>query len=378
MNMKRFFHGVLVFSFLAVTACTADAAGLKAVCSNFPSYDFTRHVLGDGSEIKMLLKPGMEAHGYEPTMQDIAAISDCDLFVFTGGESDVWAERLLNSLGKKGPRAVRLVDLVDTVSEEIAEGMQADHGHHHGHNHGHTHCHDLDSPDGLCNHEHDHDDGHDHCHEHDSCCHEHSHDDGHTHCHDHDSDGLCSHHNHDEHHEEEEIDEHVWTSPANAVKLVSGIADSACAVDPVGCPGYRERAGKYIESLEKLDDDFSQMIKNSKRHEIIVADRFPFRYLVDEFGLSYYAAFPGCAAQVDVNPATIAFLIDKVKADKIPVVFHIELSPARIARAVAKATGADIECLHAVHNITLDDYEKGEDYESLMRKNLKVLEKALN
>ena len=156
------------------------------------------------------------------------------------------------------------------------------------------------------------------------------------------------------------------------------LGEVAAELDPENKAQYASRAAVYLEQLRRLDDDFRKLIEGSKRREIIVGDRFPFLYFCREFGLKYYAAFPGCANQTEPNPETVAFLIDKVKQDGIPVVFHIELSNGQMARAIADATGAQVRLLNAVHNVSAEDFEKGITYLDLMRHNLNVLKEALN
>ncbi len=141
---------------------------------------------------------------------------------------------------------------------------------------------------------------------------------------------------------------------------------------------YQKNAEAYIAKLEKLDKDFHDVIDHAKRKEIIVGDRFPFLYFAKEFGLTYYAAFPGCSTDTEANPATIAFLVDKVKEDHIPVVFHIEMSNEQMSKAIAEATGAKNELLNAVHNVSDEEFKKGVTYIDLMNHNVKVLKEALN
>lgn len=178
--------------------------------------------------------------------------------------------------------------------------------------------------------------------------------------------------------EEPEYDEHVWTSPVNAMAIVQKLCDNLCEEDPDNADYYKKNTSDYIAKLKDLDNEFKDVVADSKRKEIIVADRFPFRYFVDEYGLDYYAAFPGCSVDSDASPATVAFLTDKIKDDNIPIVFHIELSAGNICNSIARDTGAKSEQLNAVHNITKDDFESGKTYLDFMEENVKVLKEALN
>ncbi len=186
-------------------------------------------------------------------------------------------------------------------------------------------------------------------------------------------------HNHEEgEHEGEEYDEHVWTSPKNAVKIVEAITDSLVEADSENAEYYSENAENYMEKLASLDSAFSETVEKSKRNLIVVGDRFPLRYLCEEYDIEYFAAFPGCSAQVEANPKTIAFLSGKIKEEKIPVVFKTDLSKGLVAETLAESTGAEVKTLYSCHVISAIDYENGESYLSLMERNLKALEEALN
>lgn len=177
---------------------------------------------------------------------------------------------------------------------------------------------------------------------------------------------------------EPEMDEHVWTSPKNAELIVQKISDELCNADPDNADSYKKNTTDYLTKLDKLDSEFQDVVDNAERKEIIVGDRFPFRYFVDEYGLKYYAAFPGCSTDTEASAATVAFLIDKVKDDNIPVVFHIELSNESMCDSICDSTGAKKELLNAVHNVSKDDFENGVTYIDLMEHNVEVLREALN
>lgn len=327
-----------------LTACSnqdkADAHKLKIVTTNFAEYDFARQITGDKADVKMLLKPGAESHSYEPSPQDIKTIQDSDLFVYVGGDSDEWVGDILESMDKK-PNTFKLMDAVDLMEEEVKEGMVHEH----------------------------HDDDKD-------CCDEHEHE--HEHEHKHEEHADKHEHEHEEHADEPEMDEHVWTSPVNAIKIVEKMSAEIIKLDPNNADTYKKNTEEYIKKLQKLDGEFREVVKNGKRKEIVVGDRFPFLYFVKEYGIEYYAAFPGCSKDTDTNPATIAFLTEKVKEDNIPVVFHIELSNEQMSKAIAEATGAKSELLNAVHNISDEDFKKGVTYIDLMEHNVEVLKEALN
>ncbi|MDR1000518.1 MAG: metal ABC transporter substrate-binding protein [Clostridiales bacterium] len=180
-----------------------------------------------------------------------------------------------------------------------------------------------------------------------------------------------------EEHEHGEIDEHVWTSPRNAKLIVQRISDALCGVDSANAAIYKQNADAYIAKLEELDTKFQGVIDNASRKTIVFGDRFPFRYFADAYGLDYFAAFPGCSTETEPSAATVAFLIDKVKAEQIPVVFHIELSNARMADTIAEQTGAKVLELHACHNISKADFEVGKTYIDIMTANVDALKEAI-
>ncbi len=293
---------------------TAENDGVKIVTTIFPPFDFARNVAGDKASVKQLLPVGAESHSYEPAPQDIITLQNCDLFIYTGGESDVWIDDILSSLGEKAPKTLKLLDCVDPLCEEYVDGMQSEH--------------------------------------------------------DHDS--------HDHEHDDEEYDEHVWTSPKNAVKITERIADAISAIDPENADSYAENSAEYIAKLNAVDKKLTETVASSERKTIVVGDRFPFRYLAEHYGLEYYAAFPGCSSDSDASAATIIFLTEKVKSEQIPAVLYIEFSTHKVADAVADSAKVGIELLHSCHNVTNEQIKSGVDYISLMEQNIEVLKKVLN
>lgn len=177
---------------------------------------------------------------------------------------------------------------------------------------------------------------------------------------------------------EPEMDEHVWTSPRNAILIVQKLSDALCEIDPLNANDYKENTTNYIEQLKNLDGQFQEVVDNAARTEIVVGDRFPFRYFADAYGLTYYAAFPGCSTETGASAATVSFLIDKVKEDNIPVVFHIELTNEQMCDSICEATGAKSELLNAVHNVSKDDFNAGVTYLELMGHNVLALKEALD
>ena len=178
--------------------------------------------------------------------------------------------------------------------------------------------------------------------------------------------------------EEEEYDEHVWTSLENAIIIIDYLKDEIIKIDPDNKDIYEANAKKYIDQIKEVDNEFKQVVSTAKRKEIIFGDRFPLRYFTLEYGLDYYAAFPGCSEQTEASAKTISFLINKVKEDNIPVVFKVELSSGKIADTIAKESNSKVLEFNSAHNISKKDFDKGITYVDIMKSNVKVLKEALN
>ena len=178
--------------------------------------------------------------------------------------------------------------------------------------------------------------------------------------------------------EETEYDEHIWTSPMNALIITRKLKDEIIKLDENNKDKYESNASDYLAKLTQLDIDIRNVLRNSKRKELIFGDRFPLRYFVDEYNLKYYAAFPGCSGQTEASAKTISYLVDKVKKDKIPFIFHIELSNGKIAETIAKETNTKVLEFHSLHNISQEDFDAGLTYIDLMNKNIENLKEALN
>lgn len=189
--------------------------------------------------------------------------------------------------------------------------------------------------------------------------------------------GMESHEEDDEDGDEAEWDEHVWTDPKNAAVISKEIAKVLIDIDSDNKKYYESNCEKYVDELMELDSMFQELIDNAVRKEILFGDRFPLRYFVEAYGLKYYAAFPGCASETEPGSKTIAFLIDKAKKDGIPVIFTIELSNGNIAKTIADDANAKVMTFYSCHNVSKSDFENGETYLSLMKKNLTSLKEAL-
>lgn len=320
---------ILMFCFLfsfASAHCLAQEQndGINIVTTIFPVYDWVMRILGDQSanaEVTMLLDTGVDLHSFQPTAEDILKISSCDLFIYVGGESDGWVDKAMQETTNSDIVVINLLDaLGDTVKEEDAvEGMQETHGHEHGES---------------------------------------------------------------EDHEQEEIeyDEHVWLSLRNASVLVASISEAIQKIDPGNEEMYKKNTALYVEKLDALDAEYQAAVDGASVNTLLFGDRFPFRYLVDDYGLSYYAAFAGCSAETEASFETIAFLSQKVDELSLPAVMTIEGTDQRIAETIVGNTrtkSARILTMDSMQSTTAKDVQNGTTYLSVMEKNLSVLKDAL-
>ena len=309
---------------------------LSIVTTIFPEYDWVREILGDkadNAEITMLLDNGVDLHSYQPTADDIVKISDCDLFIYVGGESDEWVEDALRNAANGNMKVINLLEVLgDSVkTEEIVEGMQEA--------------------------EHEYEDAE-----------EHEHEDAHAH------------EDAEEHEHEEEADEHVWLSLKNAKMLVRVISKALQELDPDNKDIYAANADAYVKKQSALDAEYQAAVDAASNKTILFGDRFPFRYLVDDYGLRYYAAFVGCSAETEAGFETISFLAKRVDELKLPCVLTIEGAQHKIAETVVRNTTAKnqrVLTMDSMQSTTSKDVKNGTTYLSVMEKNLSVLKEAL-
>lgn len=346
-----------------------EAAGkLKVAVTLFPYYDFVRQIAGDQVDLQMVIPAGMDSHSFEPTPADIRTIQHADILISNGGTMEHWLDETLAALDTTNMTIVTMMDYVDTVEEEIVEGMEdADHDHDHAHVHAaDDHDHSNERPEEHAAYAHEADD-YDHSGE---TPEEHA-----AHAHEADDHDYVD---HDGHEEEIEYDEHIWTSPVNAMKLVDVIGDTLAQADPAHADIYHQGAASYKKELEEIDAGFREVCANRKRNMIVMGDKFPFRYLADEYQLDYRAAFSGCSSDTEPSAKTIAYLIDKVKEEQIPAVYYLELSSHRVAEIIGEETGAEPLLLHSCHNVTRAQFDAGITYAGLMRQNIENLRKGID
>lgn len=295
---------------------SAASNKLNIVTTIFPAYDWVREILGaetDRAEMTMLLDSGVDLHSYQPTVDDIVKISDCDLFLYVGGESDGWVDDALKNAPNKERKVIRLLDVLgdSAKAEETVAGMQEE--------------------------EHDHE-------------------------------------------EEAEYDEHIWLSLKNAQVLVAAISEALQETDPARKDTYAANAAAYVEKLSALDGEYRAAVDSGKYKTLLFGDRFPFRYLADDYGLDYYAAFPGCSAETEASFETVSFLAGKMDALGLPCVLTIEGTQHKIAETIVQNTAQknqQILTMDSMQAVTANDAASGVSYLSIMEKNLSVLKKAL-
>ena len=317
----------------------AKESKLSIVATIYPEYAWAKEILGsrfNSVKLELLMKNGVDLHSYKPTAQDIAKIASADMVIYVGGESDEWIEKALEATPKKGRSEINLMKVLgDRVkAEEVIEGMDG-----------------FETKDERRETRDEH-----HAEEHE-------------------------HHHHD-HDEEVENDEHVWLSLKNAEIIVQKIAAEIAKLDSAHASVYTQNVNAYVAKIQSLDNDYRTTVESAARKTVLFGDRFPFRYLVDDYGLKYYAAFVGCSAESEASFETIAFLANKMDSESLPSIFIIENGNEKIAKAVLAASknskNAQILILNSMQSVTEKQIDEGADYLSIMKSNLENLKKALN
>lgn len=345
----------------------ADSDAIQVVATIFPEYEWLREIIGENTdhvELTMLLDSGVDLHSYQPSVDDIIKISTCDMFVYIGGESDQWVSDALKESMNPDMVVINLLDVMGDMAkeEELVEGMEAhDHDHDHAEEEEHTHA-EGEEHDHAEDEYHTHAEGEDHDHaEEEAHAHEESEADDHDH-------GTA-------------YDEHVWLSLKNAGAIVNVLCENLSQLDPERAESYQANAAAYSAQLAELDAEYQTVVDAAANKTLLFGDRFPFRYLVDDYGLDYYAAFVGCSAETEASFETITFLSTKVDELKLPVVLAIEGPNHKIADTIVQNTtdkNQKILKMDSIQSITANDVENGVTYLSIMEKNLEVLKEALN
>lgn len=293
---------------------------LSIVCTVFPEYDWVREITNgheENFEITYLLSNGSDMHSYQPTVDDMIKISSCDLFIYIGGESDKWTKDAIKQAKNKD---LKTISLLDSLGSSVKEE---------------EHKEGMQDSD-----EEDHD-----------------------------------------HEEQAEYDEHIWLSLKNAETLCNSIAEEIYSLDPENKIDYQNNLTDYCKQLENLDTQYSETLSNVPNKTLIFGDRFPFRYLVDDYGLDYYAAFSGCSAETEASFETITFLSDKIDEINADTIFTIEGSDDSIANAIISNTekkNQKIAHLNSIQSVNSEQVKNGTTYISIMKSNLDILKEALS
>lgn len=311
----------LILMISSLTGCggaQSNHADIKVVATVFPIYDWVREIVKDDVDIKldMLLDNGADLHSYQPSATDIVNISDCDVFIYVGGESDKWVSDVIAQAKNKDMIVLDLLDILGDKAkeEEVKEGMQNEE--------------EKDKNDK----------------------------------------------------DETEYDEHVWLSLKNASLFVAEIADALGKKDTQHADAFKANADAYTDKLTELDKQYQSAADNAKTKTLLFGDRFPFRYLTDDYKLDYYAAFSGCSAETEASFETIVFLADKVDELGLKAIMQIESSDGTIAKTIrdnTKSKDQEILTLDSMQSVTQKQLSDGETYLNIMQSNLEVLKKAL-
>ena len=325
--MKRFLALILAVIMAATifagcsSAPAKDEGKLNIVTTIFPEYDWVSNITSGAEDVNitLLLENGADLHSYQPTAEDIVKISSCDVFIYVGGESDKWVDDALKGATNKEMTVINLLDILGTKAkeEETVEGMQAE----------------KEEKDGK-----------------------------------------------EEAEEEAELDEHVWLSLKNASMLCGKISDKLSEKDAKNKELYSKNTENYLKKLNELDARYKAVKDSAKYDTLIFADRFPFRYLIDDYNLKYYAAFSGCSAESEASFETVAFLAKKLDELKLPALMKIDGSDGKIANTVLQTSNqknAQILELDSMQSVNKKDIEDGKTYLSIMESNLAVFTQAV-
>ena len=309
---------VLMLTFFVGGCASPDGKGedkLSIVTTMFPEYDWVMQILGDRStdvNVTMLLDSGVDLHSFQPSVDDLVTISSCDLFIYVGGESDLWVEDALKNVKNKNMKVINILEHLDDALLEATE-----HEHEEGEEHGHDHA----------------------------------------------------------------IDEHVWLSLKNAKKVCEKISATLCEIDDDNKEVYEKNLVDYLIKLDNLDANYAFAVSEAQNKTLLFGDRFPFRYMVEDYGLEYYAAFSGCSAESEASFETISFLASKIDELGLKYVITIDGSSSDIADTLIAASSeksAEVLVLDSMQSKTAADVAAGESYLSVMQKNLETLKKALS
>ena len=338
--MNKIFKSLITISavFLIVGCGTKKEDNkLNVISTIFPYYDITSQIIGkeDNINLELLIDNGADLHSYQATTDDIIAINNADIIVLNGGPSDQW---ILDAIKDSNNKDLIIINAMEELSdnvlaEEHVEGMQE---------HKHDHEHEEES------HEHEHEEeSHEHEHEHES-----------------------SNHN----------DEHLWLSIKNMKVITKSISKALVKADKDNKSSYEKNTTGYTNELNKLDNNLEKVVNNAKHDSILVGDRFPFRYLVEDYNINYYAAFPGCSGETEASFETIVFLSKKIDELNLDYVLSIDGSDGSIAETIIENTetkSQNVKVLNSMQSLGKKDINK-KSYISIMEQNINVIKDVLN
>lgn len=305
----KFFKKTALFlaSALALSLCSCTTGkettdGLNIITTNFTYYDFVRQISNGSCLPEMLLSGGQDSHSYEPTAQEMIRISEADIFICTGGESDTWVDEMLSGI-ESDVVVIKAMDFVQPLCSEHNNEQEDSHSHEHSH---------------------------------------------------------------------EEYDEHIWTSPKNAAIIADEITKTMCYADPDNAESYKEGFAAFNDELTKLDAELKAAAEKLNK-PLIFGDRFPFLYMAKDYDIDYRAAFSGCSSETEPSAARMTELIEAAEEFQVKTVFYIEFSTEKVANTIAEAVGAETGIFYSCHSVYDEDFENGETYVSLMRKNIEAI-----
>lgn len=326
---------MIIFSFTTFSGCNNgklfNDGKISIVCTNFSQYDWVKNILGENDNVKLtlLIDGGVDFHSFQPSADDIVAISTCDLFIYVGGESDKWVNEVLKNKMNKNLMQINMLEVLGENArvEEQLEGVEE----------GHDHAHD---------HEHEHDHEHDQEHE----------------------------------HEEVEYDEHIWLSLKNAKILCNEICNKLKVVDSENSEKYQQNCDEYVKKLDSLNDLFTTSLQNKQVNTLVFVDRFPFLYMMKDYQIDYYAAFSGCSAESEASFEVIRFLAEKINQFNLDCVLKLDGASDDLANTVINNTTAKNQKIYTINSlqaVSKTDIANNKTYLSIMQENLEVLKKAL-
>lgn len=335
---------LLVLSGCSSSEVLEDSDKPSIVCTAFPQYDWTLQILGGRAEdfnVTLLNHQGTDMHSFQPTAANMVSMANCDLFIHIGGYSEGWVPAALESAGNDHSQVLTLLDHVEARAEEFTEGMEHNHDHDHGHEEADDHAGEAEETDDADSHE-----GHDH------------EEDAHV----------------------EELDEHLWLSLRCAQDACDAITEAICQLDPAHEADYQANAAAYKEQLHHLDHEFEEAVHEAGTNVVLFADRFPFRYLTDDYHIEYLAAFPGCSAETEASFETILYLSEEMEAHQLTCAVILEGSKEDFAKTVVSNTDVEnprILTLNSMQSVNQRHIDTGVTYLGIMEENLTVLKEAL-